>query len=455
MAETGRSRALVCKSTDGGATWTTVLDEITGTPVDIAVDPVDSKTVLVSCEGGVYRSPDGGATWARTSPKDRSYALAFDPNDHKTVYAGGFFKILKSIDGGRTWKSNTAGLTGSVGVLTFAGGRPLAGTSVAICGSDDDGKTWHPRQAGIRHAQILAVALAPSAPQNLYASTYEGGPYHSDDGGKTWQEMTSIGNEYETYIEDTAVHPGAPGVIYAVYNRENGKGGLYRSTNAGETWKPILKMAVAHVETQRSNPGHVFAAALKTGSDKHTMVLCVSPDGGDHWIKRPVPATWSNTCYSLTVHPVNPEVVYIGAARLDKYRGLIYKTENGGLNWRAISYSGHSGDYPYVLAVDPHNPDRILIGSGYGIYRSEDDGLSWSLQKITRSAASIVFDPLVPGLVYLGHNNGVLRSLDGGKNWQTFNQGLETVTINALALDPEGKTLFAGLDLGSVWKRRL
>jgi photosystem II stability/assembly factor-like uncharacterized protein len=224
--------------------------------------------------------------------------------------------------------------------------------------------------------------------------------------------------------------------------------------DAGETWKNVLKMRVAHVETQRSNPGHVFAVALTIGSDKYTMVLCVSPDGGDHWIKRPVPATWSNVCYSLAVHPVNPEVVYIGAARLDKYRGVIYKTTNGGINWRPIGYTGHSGDYPYALAVDPNNPDRILIGSGYGIYRSEDDGLNWSLRKIARSAKSIVFDPLSPGLVYLGHDNGVLRSLDGGKNWQTFNQGLETVDVSSLALDPEGKTLYAALHLGSVWKRK-
>jgi photosystem II stability/assembly factor-like uncharacterized protein len=185
------------------------------------------------------------------------------------------------------------------------------------------------------------------------------------------------------------------------------------------------------------------------------MVLCVSPDGGDHWIKRPVPATWSNICYSLAVHPANPEIVYIGAAPLDKYRGVIYKTTNGGINWRPIGYTGHSGDYPYALAVDPNNPDRILIGCGYGIYRSENDGLTWSLSKITWSTTSIAFVPSIPGLVYLSHNNGVLRSLDGGKNWQTFNQGLEVVDVNALALDPEGKILYAALNLGSVWKRKL
>jgi photosystem II stability/assembly factor-like uncharacterized protein len=224
-------------SNDGGSTWN--VNQVfptasTGQASAIAVDPVKPTTIYL---GGymtesdrswalVCKSTDGGATWRMTSPKGKSYALAFDPGDHKTVYAGGFYKILKSIDGGLTWKAYTAGLTGSVGTLSFAGTRPLAGTSVGICSSDDGGISWQPRQAGIRQAQIMTVAVAPSAPENLYASTYEGGPYHSEDGGKTWREMTSIGKEYETYIEDAAVHPDAPRVLYAVYNGQTVKGGL-------------------------------------------------------------------------------------------------------------------------------------------------------------------------------------------------------------------------------------
>jgi photosystem II stability/assembly factor-like uncharacterized protein len=454
-ADTGTSQVRLCKSTDGGATWTDITGTISSSFNAIAVDPVNSKNVFVACDSGLYRSANGGASWLETSVKSDAFSLAVDPDNPKTIYAGGNNKILKTVDGGLTWKSYSTGLYGRVGAWALGSAGPLAGTSAGLYASADAGKTWRPSQRGIELTSAWVVAFAPSAPENLYVST-SGGSFHSLDGGGGWGRMSDISDDSDNYLAEIAVHPSAPHLLYAINEGETADGALYRTLNGGQSWKKILAPYVSRVRVQNTNPGFVFAATIiRTSGGKYVMSLHISSDGGDHWIKRPVPATWSNMPYAMSCHPTDPEVVYLGAARMDKYRGVIYKTTDGGESWKLISYTGHSGDYPYSMAVDPHNPSRILMGTPYGIYRSEDDGQTWSLRKTTRSASSIVFDPKISGAVYLGWSNGVLRSFDGGKNWQSFNQGLTILNVESLALDSEAKILYAATIGGGVFKRAL
>lgn len=452
----GASKYYICKSTDGGATWTDISASFSDTPRTIAIDPVNPKNIYIGWRSALYRTTNGGATWLKAPSKYYAFALAIDPADPKTVYAGGDNRIFKTTDGGKTWKTYSTGFLGLGICFAFPSGGPLAGTICGICASSDGGNSWRSSHSGIAQAQTEAIAVAASAPQTIYATVDGGGPFRSADGGSNWVKVRDIGRSAMSYIREIAVSPKEPNVLYAVYEEEDYQGpSLFRSMNAGNTWTSILKYPVSHVQTHSQSPGYVYAVGTTKSGGKTVTALYASLDGGDHWIVSPVPSSWGSYAYSFACHPTDPKTVYVAGVRTDNYRSFIAKTTDLGATWTLLSYSGHSSDYPDTIAVDPNNPKRILVGTGRGIYRSENDGLTWTLKGIGKYARTILFDPATPGAVYLGWSNGILRSLDGGKNWQAFNQSLTVLYVNGLGLDPAGKILYAAVEGSGICKRNL
>ncbi len=452
----GATKNYVCKSSDGGATWTDISGSFSDMPRTIVIDPVNPKNVYVGWDRALYRTTNGGRTWLKAPSKYYAYALAIDPADPKTVYSGANDQIFKTTDGGKTWKTYSNGFLGIALCFTFLPNGLLAGTNCGINASSDGGVTWRSSYSGIAQAQTSAVAVAPSAPQTIYTAVDGAGPFRSADGGSSWVMTHGIRRSAMSDILEIAVSPKDPNILYAVYFEEDYEGPrLYRSVNAGNTWTSILKSPVSHVQAHSKSPGYVYTVGTTKSSGKTVIALYASLDGGDHWIISPVPNSWGSYPYSFACHPTDPKTVYIAGVRTDNYRSFIAKTTDLGATWTLMSYSSHSYDYPDTIAVDPNNPKRILVGTWRGIYRSEDDGKTWSLKGVSKNARTILFDPATPGAVYLGWSNGVMRSLDGGRNWQTFNQGLMVLYVNGLALDSAGKILYAATMGGGICKRNL
>ncbi len=451
----GDTKSYFCKSTDGGAGWTDLSGSITDMPIAIAVDPLHPKTIYVGAELGLFKTTDGGQSWTKYPSKYYAYCLTIDPDNPKIVYAGAGARIFKTTDGGASWKTLSTGLSGSVLSIVLPPSGPLAATSCGISASADGGQTWRASQTGIEQAQTSTVAVAPSAPQTIYTALDGGGPFRSRDGGASWVPGRGLGEGIYNYIESLAVRPDAPDVLYAVYAGETAGSGLYRSLNGGDSWAKVTNIGIRKIAVQKRFPENVIAIASVKVDGKWVMALCVSQDGGDHWTTHPVPDDWASSPYSLACHPTNPDIIYLGGARGDNGRGIIFRTTDGGETWTLISYTGHYSDYPYAMAVDPNAPSRIIVGTQRGIYRSENGGQTWSLRGIGKAASSVVFDPKLPGAVYLGWSNGVLRSLDGGRNWKPFNQGLEALYITGLAVDSDGRILYAATAGGGVCARKL
>lgn len=452
---TDKYHARLCKSTDGGTTWEDISGPIAETPDDIAVDPVNPKNLFVGCENGLYKSTNGGKTLTKSSGNLHAHKFAFDPANPKVIYAGGNAEVFKSMNGGSSWTKYSKGLFGSVRCFALTTSGILSGTGCGVYGSADGGKTWQPSQAGIAQSDTMALAVSPSDPKSVYTSVYGLSLFYSPNGGASWEKTSNPGKEAYAYIQSLAIHPTAPHLLYAVYNGEDVEGGLYRTPDAGLKWTRILNRSVSDVSINNKDPRNLFALGYTKSGKNYISTLLRSFDGGDHWVSFPVPANVPSMPYSMACHPEDPGIVYIGAARMDHYRGVIFKTVDGCKTWNMIQYTGKSGDYPYSMALDPNNTNRILVGTPYGIYRSEDGGQTWSLRGTCKSASSIVFDPKIPGVVYAGWSNGVVRSLDGGRNWQTFNTGLVVLYVQSLALDPVGKILYAATSGGGVYKRSL
>jgi photosystem II stability/assembly factor-like uncharacterized protein len=201
----GTWSAGVFKSTDSGATWSAANDGVTSRLVfDLAIDPQTPTTVYLAVDG-VYKSTDAARTWRAinnglpgSSPRVR--ALAVDPQSSATVYATlsssqGF--VYKSIDGGETWAATGAALNdGNVTALVVdpqsSATLYAAGLSRGVLRSDDGGTTWRAMTVGLTDLAVEALVIDRATPTTLYVGTRRGGVFKSSDGGNSWSAPTAV-----------------------------------------------------------------------------------------------------------------------------------------------------------------------------------------------------------------------------------------------------------------------
>ncbi len=106
---------------------------------------------------------------------------------------------------------------------------------------------------------------------------------------------------------------------------------------------------------------------------------------------------------------------------------------------RAAESPGEA-DHLHAVAVSPED-SNLWIGTHHALYRSADEGKTWTRVPIPEKVAasdfmSVALDPVNPRVVYVGtHNRGVIRTTDGGKTWDTFSAGLGGPDVHALAVD--------------------
>jgi hypothetical protein len=255
------------KSDSGGARWVISNSGITDTFINaVSVDPASPSTVYAGTSqssvsfmlaglhigtGGVFKSTDGGTTWAE---KRRANApvtsVAIDPKTPGTVYAGaGFEGVLQSTDGGASWRPTNAGLpfpgeADFVLALAIDPQSPLtlyAGTGTATMGtftppagqvfkSTNGGQSWGESLA--TSAAVKALAVDPANPTTLYAGTFGRGVFKSLDRGGTWAP-TNAGLT-DLSVNALTINAQTPGIVYAGTNTA----GVFRSTNGGATWTP-------------------------------------------------------------------------------------------------------------------------------------------------------------------------------------------------------------------------
>jgi len=210
------------RSTDGGQTWE---------PTSIAfgegliADPSNAG-VLYRRDWGVARSTDGGTSWVESGPDlgpplpgesgPSVSALALDPSDPATLFCGRLEKgIYRSRDGGATWASLDLGAEPSA-VLAIAvdptdSAVVYAGTAEdGLFRSSDGGDHWAPVDTGSANRQVFAVAV--DAVGAVYAGIYDCCVLVSTDGGATWSDAAP--DLHEIFVTTLVADPTTPGVVY-------------------------------------------------------------------------------------------------------------------------------------------------------------------------------------------------------------------------------------------------
>jgi hypothetical protein len=302
--------------------WTPIGSQLLGAndrPVwSIAVSPAHPAVMLTATQGhGVLRSTDSGATWSSVlASVDKAWVIRFDPQQPGTVYAGTQTDgVYQSADEGKTWTAVNTGLTNlDVRTIDAGGGLIVAGTAQGVFYSNDAAASWH--SLGLSSLSIAAVALLPksngatifagadngngptgylaktddlsgswtfvkgsfpgdaivaslaiaSAPSGgtdapVLAGTSEG-LFRSDDRGTTW---ATIGGLPSGDFNLALFNPANPDQIYVGSDADQGNGGVFRSLDRGASWSPLgvglpTRPRVTALALQPLNPAAVVAA---------------------------------------------------------------------------------------------------------------------------------------------------------------------------------------------------
>jgi photosystem II stability/assembly factor-like uncharacterized protein len=311
----------VWKTVNAGTTWTPVFDDEGSYSIGcVALDPTNPNVVWVgtgennsqrsvSFGDGVYKSLDGGGSWSRVGLEDSGHigGIAIDPRDSKTVFvaalgplwsSGGERGLYKTVDAGATWER----------ILHI---------------SDDTG--------------INEVHLDPRDPDVIYASAYQrrrhvwtlinGGPesgvHKSTDGGATWRELETGLPKVDLGRIGLAVSPANPDVIYAIVEAQRDEGGVFRSTDRGESW------------------------------DKRSDYMSASPQYYNE----------------LVADPVDVDTVY----SMDTW---LHVTVDGGTTFTKVGEK-HKHVDNHAMWIDPDDTDHFVVGCDGGVYESFDRGATW------------------------------------------------------------------------------
>ena len=288
-----------------------------------------------------------------------------------------------------------------------------------------------------------------SNPQVYYQGTTGGGVWKTEDAGLTWRNI-SDGFFKTGSVGAVSVAESDPNVVYVGMGEHAVRGvmtsygdGVYKSTDAGKTWKKLGLDATQHIARiviHPKDPNIVFVAAQGAlyGGTKERGIY-KSTDGGISW-KNVLFVNERTGCAELSMDANNPSILY--AAMWEHGRkpwqlisggpgSGLYKSTDGGEHWEQLKKGLPEGMGKMAIAVCPSNSEKVyaLIESDFnkeagGLYASEDAGATWSQitddhHLIQRAWYYIKLfpDPNNENVLYV-MSSGAFKSIDGGKTWE-------------------------------------
>jgi len=228
----------IMRSTDGGRTWAALVDRPNFDAMGLAVSRANPRQIFLAGHNIFQVSMDGGASWqpvAHNLPGTDIHGFAMSPDDPNRLFAMVAGQgVFQSTDGGRTWQPLGGQLPKDVMALAIGGGTPAllyAGSmSAGVLRSSDAGQSWAPAMQGMGAGGVYTLAVSPAAPQTVYAAG-DGGLFKSTDGGNTWSKLAFPGANVVTL----AISPAQPNLVLAI-SVQGQQGFVYRSEDGGQSW---------------------------------------------------------------------------------------------------------------------------------------------------------------------------------------------------------------------------
>jgi len=370
-------------------------------------------------------------------------ALAQDPSDPQRIYLGTADGVLyRSDDGGLQWHRLDPGfprggcLLDAIVVdghgVVLVGYWEVRGHGGGVARSTDGGQTFIV-QKGIQGESVRSLALAPSDPRMVAAGTLAG-VFLSRDGGQSWSRVTPEGHPDLRNVESLTFDPNDSNVLYAGTWHL-----IWKTLDGGVTWAPahrgmIDDSDVMTLTIDRRHPENVYATACSG--------IYRSTEAGDSWTKlEGIPFSSRRTRAFAQGH--DGSLLLAGTTE-----GLWVSLDNGGTWDRTTSPE------LVVNAVIVQRDGTIILGTeGAGVLRSSDRGRTWEASNSgfsERFVFKLLFDPdgeRAIVAVWDAHRyGGVFVSRRVGGPWTRMAEGLEGRQVLSLAL--QGDTILAGTDAG-------
>jgi photosystem II stability/assembly factor-like uncharacterized protein len=298
-----------------------------------------------------------------------------------------------------------------------------------------------------RGGRSTTVTGIPNDIFTYYMGATGGGVWKTIDGGNTWNNI-SDGYFNTTGIGDITVAPSDPNIIYVGTGESPVRGvktshgdGLYKSIDAGKTWKHLGLEKTRHISdvyVHPKNPDKVYVAAQgNPWGPNEERGLYLSEDGGETF-KKILYINENSGIVDMTVDPNNPNFMMVASWEFWRKPWVvnsggpgsrIYKTIDGGKNWKEITKGLPKLKGKMGVSISPANPSIVYIaidalGEKAGVYRSEDGGDSFKQR--TNEAATyarswyymhIIADPNDEDEVWV-MNSLAMKSIDGGKSFK-------------------------------------
>jgi photosystem II stability/assembly factor-like uncharacterized protein len=353
----------------------------------------------------------------------------------------------------------TAGRVGDLAVSPRPGTYFVAVASGGVWRTTTWGASFTPVFDEQGSFSIGCLAIDPNDPLTIWVGTGENnaqrsvafgdGVYKSTDHGKTWQ---NVGLKESEHIGRIAIDPRDSKVVYVAAQgplwRDGGDRGLYKTTDGGKTWKPVLKISdqtgVNEVWLDPRNPDVLYASAWQRRRHVWTFIsggpesaLYKSTDAGASWSKLAggLPKAELGRI-GLAVSPADPDVVYAIVESSDKKAAGIWRSSDAGGSWERRGDYATSGNYYQELVADPRDPDRVYAMDVF-LKVSEDGGKSFKnlgeKEKHVDNHA-LWIDPANTDHLLNGNDGGVYESWDRGRSWE-FRPNLPITQFYRVSVD--------------------
>ena len=343
----------------------------------------------------------------------------------------------------------------------FRGGRSVAVSGVpndeniyyagytggGLWKTDDAGLTWRPIADGaLQTGSVGDIAVAPSDPNVVYVgmgehaprgvmTTYGDGMYKSTDAGQTWKHL---GLEKTRHISDVAVHPHNPDVLWvaaqgALHGPSEDRG-IYKSTDGGMSWKKVLYVdensGASSLSVDANNPRILYAATWqhrrlpwKVESGGPGCSIWKSTDGGDTWTKINEGLPKEMGKIGVSVSRANSNRVY-AIVEAEKSKAGLYRSDNGGKSWQLLSNDQNitSRSWYYMeVFADPQNADIVYVLNA-PMMRSIDGGKTFSNISVGHGDThDLWINPANNQNMILGDDGGAEISFNAGRSWSSLN----------------------------------
>jgi|GEM_PF-1091999 len=467
----GTNNAGIYKSIDGGNSWQPVHNGLGRAVIDtLVIDPYDSNALYAgTLLGGVYKTDNGGLTWRAINKgldvqgHGWTTIITIDSQNSQHLYFSNAAALYETKNGGLTW-GKIKDEQGSC-PHTFVGlaldpsdenilytadvGAEQWGCQGGVYKSTDGGNHWEITSLmwqawGVR---FNSLRIEQKEEQHIYVSLH-GNLWVSTDKGETWAQSDQ--NDVRTWNENSSgigakkvelkLNPANPSLLFT--QEENDA--IFISQDSGATWDYLVNGQSLLFDSKGEN--------IYILRDRNSLMI--SNDNGESWQRNPLPLS---DAFAVSIHPFDSNRVYALYGR--ETSPYIYYSEDTGKTW--VGSTGMSDVHDPRLFFDHDQANRVYAIGDLDLSYSDDAGETWnncgdvSVAQYSPWSSSSDMRAAVDWrdgniLFVATRGNGIVSSVDGCKTWKLSNEGLGSLFVNTVAIDPNHPdTMYAATDGGA------